>query len=325
MGAVDTDGQEVDVLWRLDNLELFEQIDDIIADPEHSADTIQDLVTEALQTPRQVTIGQPFEGDEDGKVPWLVLRPKRVVTDDEETRQTWGGTTAVRLDVHSAAVAARAQSLARHLSLTDAEVAALELAGLHHDAGKRDRRFQIVLGRKSGDPSRPRAETHQVGVPSWRKHAPVCHPVGGMSNCRSSLHTTYFQTTTRISANLSCASSAQATAAAVADSRMVQKNLWTHRIPHRRRWRSSSSTVAAGKPSSRQRTDGTVRGHAPTTRRCCVQPTAQCQRRVVTDFVLGSDHTRALDHFAGYGLGALLEQAGEQDVRLHWSDEADSS
>lgn len=44
----------------------------------------------------------------------------------------------------------------------------------------------------------------------------------------------------------------------------------------------------------------------------------------MTDFVLGSDHTRALDHFAGYGLGALLEQAGEQDVRLHWSDEADS-
>jgi len=42
----------------------------------------------------------------------------------------------------------------------------------------------------------------------------------------------------------------------------------------------------------------------------------------VTDFVLGSDHTRALDHFAGYGLSAILEQAGERDVRLHWSDEA---
>lgn len=179
-GAVDTDGQEVDVLWRLDNLELFEQIDDIIADPEHSADTIQDLVTEALQTPRQVTIGQPFEGDEDGKVPWLVLRPKRVVTDDEETRQTWGGTTAVRLDVHSAAVAARAQSLARHLSLTDAEVAALELAGLHHDAGKRDRRFQIVLGRKSGGPlkaksgdtssRRAQLAKARAGLPSGWRH-----------------------------------------------------------------------------------------------------------------------------------------------------------
>ena len=42
----------------------------------------------------------------------------------------------------------------------------------------------------------------------------------------------------------------------------------------------------------------------------------------MTDFFVGSDHTRALDHFAGYGLSAILEQAGERDVRLHWSDEA---
>jgi len=42
----------------------------------------------------------------------------------------------------------------------------------------------------------------------------------------------------------------------------------------------------------------------------------------VTNFVLGSDHTRALDHFAGYGLSAILEQSGEQDIRLHWTDDA---
>lgn len=42
----------------------------------------------------------------------------------------------------------------------------------------------------------------------------------------------------------------------------------------------------------------------------------------MTDFVLGSDHTRALDHFAGYGLSAILEEAGERDVRLHWTDDA---
>ena len=42
----------------------------------------------------------------------------------------------------------------------------------------------------------------------------------------------------------------------------------------------------------------------------------------MTDFTLGSDYTRALDHFAGYGLSAILEDAGE-NVRLHWtSDEA---
>lgn len=42
----------------------------------------------------------------------------------------------------------------------------------------------------------------------------------------------------------------------------------------------------------------------------------------MTVFVLGSDYTRALDHFAGYGLSAILEEAGERDVRLHWSNEA---
>jgi CRISPR-associated protein Csb3 len=41
----------------------------------------------------------------------------------------------------------------------------------------------------------------------------------------------------------------------------------------------------------------------------------------MTGFVLGSDYTRALDHFAGYGLSAILEEAGERDVRLHWSEE----
>jgi CRISPR-associated endonuclease/helicase Cas3 len=179
-GAVDADEQEVDVLWRLDNVELFQQIDDTTADPEHTADTIQELVTEALGTSRQVTVGPPFEGDEDGEVPWLVLRLKRVVTDDEETRQTWSGTTPVRLDVHSAAVAARARSLALHLSLTDAEVTALELAGLHHDAGKRDLRFQLVLGRKSGEPlkaksgaissRRAQIQKARAGLPSGWRH-----------------------------------------------------------------------------------------------------------------------------------------------------------
>jgi CRISPR-associated protein Csb3 len=39
----------------------------------------------------------------------------------------------------------------------------------------------------------------------------------------------------------------------------------------------------------------------------------------MNEFVLGSKHTRALDHFAGFGLSAILEQAGERHIRLHWS------
>lgn len=43
----------------------------------------------------------------------------------------------------------------------------------------------------------------------------------------------------------------------------------------------------------------------------------------MTDFVLGSDYTRALDHFAGFGLSAILEQGGERDIRIYWSGAAD--
>lgn len=42
----------------------------------------------------------------------------------------------------------------------------------------------------------------------------------------------------------------------------------------------------------------------------------------MNSFNLASDYTRALDHFAGYGLSAILEEAGERDIRLHWSDSA---
>ncbi|MDH6196720.1 CRISPR-associated endonuclease/helicase Cas3 [Mycobacterium frederiksbergense] len=176
----DADGREVEVLWRSDHLHLFTQIDGIVADQEHDANDIQELVNDFVSSERQVTVGRPYEGNEDGEVPWLVLRPARVVTDDDETRQTWGGTKPVKLDRHSTAVAQRARSLSLHLSLTDSEVDALELAGLHHDAGKRDPRFQLMLGArpgqepraKSGGASSRRAqlEKARAGLPSGWRH-----------------------------------------------------------------------------------------------------------------------------------------------------------
>jgi CRISPR-associated endonuclease/helicase Cas3 len=152
-GTVIAGGEEVEVLWRIDDLDLFEQVDDIVAGADYDADAIQELVCNTLGNPRQVTVGRPLAGDDSGEVPWLVLKPMRVVIDDDESRQTWDGPATVKLEDHSAAVAARARSLAEHLSLADTEVAALELAGLHHDDGKQDRRFQVVLGAKAGRPA----------------------------------------------------------------------------------------------------------------------------------------------------------------------------
>lgn len=42
----------------------------------------------------------------------------------------------------------------------------------------------------------------------------------------------------------------------------------------------------------------------------------------MTDLIMELSYTRALDHFAGYGLTSILEDAGEQDLRLRWTDEA---
>lgn len=159
-GVCDADGVQVEVLWREEALELFEQIDDVLEDadldPDGKSDVIQKLVSEALSTKSQVTVGRPFVGSE-REVPWLVLTPQDVITNDDETRQTWVGRKPVSLDVHSAAVGARARELAVHLSMSDAEAEILELAGFYHDAGKQDSRFQRALGTPIGEP--PRAKS----------------------------------------------------------------------------------------------------------------------------------------------------------------------
>jgi CRISPR-associated endonuclease/helicase Cas3 len=84
--------------------------------------------------------------DEDAPVR-LVLVDRRRAWADERLRQTWLPTREpVPLDGHQAAVAERAAWLAARLGLPEPLTAALRSAGLHHDDGKADRRFQAVLG-----------------------------------------------------------------------------------------------------------------------------------------------------------------------------------
>lgn len=167
------------VLWREEDPDLFATIDDVVTDQKHVPETIQSLVNDSTDRSYQVIAGRPLEGDSDGAVPWLVFKPTDVVIEDEETRQIWSGTNFVELSAHSDAVAARARALATHLSLSETEVTALELAGRHHDDGKRDNRFQILLGKeadgptlaKSGGISSRRAQLNKqrAGLPPrWR-------------------------------------------------------------------------------------------------------------------------------------------------------------
>ena len=115
-------------------------------------------------------------GDRDASM--LLILDRRRSAADEDIRQTWTpAADAVTLDRHSAGVAAAAEDLGRRLGLDDGLVDVLHLAGLHHDDGKRDTRFQLVLGAttetlaKSGRRS-PASEAHAVaagGLPrGWR-------------------------------------------------------------------------------------------------------------------------------------------------------------
>lgn len=117
------------------------------------------------------------ETDEDPREHLVILDQRRAMA-DEDVRQTWTRAEAgVPLDDHQRAVAARARVSAEVLGLPSEIVRALELAGLHHDDGKIDERFQRLLGAdseplaKSGRRSR-RAQTEaetQADLPrGWR-------------------------------------------------------------------------------------------------------------------------------------------------------------
>ncbi|GAA4405668.1 type I-G CRISPR-associated helicase/endonuclease Cas3g [Tsukamurella soli] len=175
--------KDVEVLWRHSDPLLFEQIDDIRHDSDNAVDDIHELVA---AIPRlqdadrsQVTVGPPLDGEDEGRTPWIVLRPRAAVLDDEETRQTWSGREQVTLATHSQAVADRVSILAAHLRMSADQARALELAGLYHDLGKQDRRFQRLLNAsdstdvlaKSGDRSSRRAQLRKAGAglpAGWR-------------------------------------------------------------------------------------------------------------------------------------------------------------
>ncbi len=118
-----------------------------------------------------------------GDPPWVVIADMRALLDDEQVRQTWAG-AETPLAVHQDEVAGRAAALATHLGL-DADLAfALREAGALHDEGKRDRRFQQLLGHrapgatdppalaKSGrrTPAEYRAAQSACGLPTGWRH-----------------------------------------------------------------------------------------------------------------------------------------------------------
>ena len=132
-----------------------------------------------------VEVGPPGAS---GGPSWIVVADLRRQLADEEVRQTWsGGAVPVGLAGHQAAVAARAREIAERLSLGARLAQALDAAGALHDEGKRDARFQRLLGldtaagslaeplAKSGrrSPAEYRAATSASGLPTGWRHEQV--------------------------------------------------------------------------------------------------------------------------------------------------------
>ena len=79
---------------------------------------------------------------------WLVVRGRENVDDESDERSAWSRSRRVLLADHNAAVAARAGEVAERVGARPSPVEALKEAGLWHDAGKEDERFQVLLGRR---------------------------------------------------------------------------------------------------------------------------------------------------------------------------------
>lgn len=165
----------------LDPAGVLEFVTDLLdAEPELSPDHIQALVHE--ETGREEEVVMPPPGlILDGKIPWVVLRPTAQVSQDAEIRQDWTpGPTAVTLQNHQSAVAARARRFATDLGLPVAIQEAMDLAGFHHDDGKSDPRFQRGTLGARGEPllAKGVSRSHQQiqrdkqrgGLPSGWRH-----------------------------------------------------------------------------------------------------------------------------------------------------------
>lgn len=114
---------------------------------------VRDAAVALLTTGRVKDLALHVFTDAEGDPGMLVLLDLRRAAADEDVRQTWTPVeNAVPLDQHATAVAETVAAVARTVGLGERSIEVLRLAGLHHDDGKADPRFQTLLGRLPDGP-----------------------------------------------------------------------------------------------------------------------------------------------------------------------------
>lgn len=179
--------------WESDLLaELAELVAESDNDPDDSV--VIDLVRsfrdkesriDKLDEPQGASVGASmaieisYGGLEDPATSWLVLAMRPVSTMSDRTRQVWTSSSApVLLDDHGAAVAERARALSGKLGLPAQLQEVLFTAGLFHDAGKSDVRFQrFTLGNTDVN-HHLLAKSHQKSIRRVRGKASEGLPTG---------------------------------------------------------------------------------------------------------------------------------------------------
>lgn len=96
-------------------------------------------------------------------VPWFLVTSEDVPADDAPVRQQWTpASDPVKLQKHSTDVADRVRDLASAVGLLPEYTDTVTAAGLHHDDGKADARFQAMLGNDPDKPAEPLAKSTGV-------------------------------------------------------------------------------------------------------------------------------------------------------------------
>ncbi|WP_159626800.1 type I-G CRISPR-associated helicase/endonuclease Cas3g [Actinomyces sp. zg296] len=100
---------------------------------------------------------------------WLVVRAEEIVDDESDERSAWSRSPRILLADHNAAVSARAGEIGERIGLLPSPESALREAGLWHDAGKEDERFQAFLGQEDRRDDAPLAKSGGRPLKSVRR------------------------------------------------------------------------------------------------------------------------------------------------------------